>query len=512
LNRVIEQETIVMPGISFYPEEEEMQKRKSLVWSVIGLLVVSSMLLTSCGGAQATTAPTQAPVATQAPTEAATVAPTEAATEAATAAPTEAATEAAATIEPAPLENYSPDVPDPTEPVTVTWSTWINTDTPFWKTAIANFEQVHPNIKIEVQSVPSSDDMFDKLLAQIAAGNPPDTAYVSDWMTGALAQNDGLLPLDDYIAKSKVIDINDYVPAFLQPARVGDVQYGLPVASETTGLFYRTDRFEEAGLDPNKPPQTWEEFQQYAEKLTDTANSKYGYAVFAPESAYYFYPWLWQAGAEQLNPNDPNDVVWDSPEGVKAGEFYVNLAKYSPKDLLNATSWDGRVNFANGDVAMYMAGTWFAGTLMTEFPDATGKWAAAPLPQDKRCATTIAGDHLVVFKGTKHPEAAFKWVEWVSEPHNLVGYNLGEPDQPGTLLPPRTSLLNEPSLYEGRPYMQGFKENMSCAYVPETDQPNYYKAEEILNEYLGKAFYGEIDAKTALSQSATEAEAALKEP
>jgi ABC-type glycerol-3-phosphate transport system substrate-binding protein len=94
----------------------------------------------------------------------------------------------------------------------------------------------------------------------------------------------------------------------------------------------------------------------------------------------------------------------------------------------------------------------------------------------------------------------------------MVGYNLGEPDAPGTLLPPRQSLLDQPSLYENRPYMQGFKENMGCAFLESVDQPNFYKAEEILTEYLGKAFYGEIDAKTAMTESAKEAEAALKEP
>ena len=70
--------------------------------------------------------------------------------------------------------------------------------------------------------------MFDKLLAQIAAGNPPDAAYVSDWMTGAFAQEGGLAPLDDYVSKSNMIDLNDYVPAFLECSKVGDVQYGFP--------------------------------------------------------------------------------------------------------------------------------------------------------------------------------------------------------------------------------------------------------------------------------------------
>jgi hypothetical protein len=59
--------------------------------------------------------------------------------------------------------------------------------------------------------------------------------------------------------------------------------------------------------------------------------------------------------------------------------------------------------------------------------------------------------------------------------------------------------------------MQGFKDNMSCAFVPAFDQPMLFDIEQILGEALGRAFYGEIDGKTAVTESATEAEALLKE-
>jgi multiple sugar transport system substrate-binding protein len=480
--------------------------RSRLAYTLFSIFIIAS-LLAAC--APATAVPSE-PAKTQAEQVQPTTAPVEPTTAPAepTAAPTEAVQEPTTAPEPTQAmagENYSPDIPDPTEPVTVSFAFWGDPETPYWQRVTQEFEAIHPNIKIEYQVVPS-EEIYDKLLTQLAANNAPDSAYVSDWMTGAFAQNGGLVSLDDYISKSTAIDMADYVPAFLQPAQVDGVTYALPFASETTGLFYRTDRFEEAGLDPNHPPTTWDEFQQYAEKLTNKAESKYGYAVFATEAAYYFYPWLWQAGGDQLNPDDPNDVVWDSPEGQRAADFYVNLVNYSPQDLLQATSWDGRVPFANGDVAMYMAGAWFAGTLLTEFPDATGKWAAAPLPTDQRCATTIAGDHLVVFKNSKNPEAAFKWIEFLSAPQNMVEYNLGTPDYPGTLLPPRQSLLDDPALYAERPYMTGFKDNMQCAYMPTADQPNYYEIEQVLNDYLGRAFYGEIDGKTAVIESAKEAE------
>jgi multiple sugar transport system substrate-binding protein len=469
------------------------KRRKSVLWAVLSLLVIAAMVASCAPAAEPTSPPaTEAPEAEE-PTEPPVVEETEE--------PMVEETEA-------PVEET--EAPEVGEPVTVSFAFWGDPEAIFWTRVKEEFEAANPGVTIEYQVVPS-EEIFDKLLTQIAAGNPPDSAYISDWMTGAFALNDGLAPLDDYIAGSSVINLDDYVPAFLQPARTNDIQYGLPFASETTGLFYRTDRFEEAGLDPNSPPQTWEEFQEYAEMLTNPAENKYGYAVFAPEAAYYFYPWLWQAGGEQLNPEDPNDVIWDSPEGQRAADFYANLANYSPQDLLNATSWDGRVPFANGDVAMYMAGAWFAGVLLTEFPDATGLWAAAPLPTDERCATTIAGDHLVVFANSPNKDAAYKWIEFLSQDENMIEYNLGTPDYPSTLLPPRQSLLENPDLIEGRPYMEGFLDNMDCAFVPEADQPRYFEVEEILTEQLGRAFYGEIDGATAVIEAAAEGEAVLAE-
>jgi ABC-type glycerol-3-phosphate transport system substrate-binding protein len=402
--------------------------------------------------------------------------------------------------------NFSPGIPEPEEPVVVTFASWVYAEG--WQSLADQFHEIHPNITIEFVDVPF-ENMHDTLLTQVAANNPPDTAYVDASIVGEFSSRGALVNLDEYIAQSEAIDLNDYVPAFVQSAQWEGSMYGLPIDGESTGLFYRTDCFEEAGLDPNHPPATWEEFREYAEVLTDPENNRYGFIAFAPEAAYYFYPWLWQAGGDTLA--SPTDVVWDSPEGQRAADFYVDLAQFAPPDFLNSNSWDGRVAFANGDVCMYVAGAWFAGTLLTEFPDATGLWAAAPLPQDERCATTIAGDHLVIFEDSENPEAAFKWIEFVSAPHNMAVLNLGTPENPATLLPPRISLLEDPTTFEGRPFLQGFADNMQCAVVSEVIQPRYGEAEQFLNDYLGRAFYGEMDGATAVVESAAEAETLLSE-
>ncbi|RPI33879.1 MAG: sugar ABC transporter substrate-binding protein [Chloroflexota bacterium] len=473
---------------------ETRTRKSNFLWVLLSLFVIATMMI-SCVRQPATE--TAAPPAAG-PTEA--VEPTE---------PEAQPTEAEVTDD----EDFSPDIPDPEEPVTISFASWVHSgnENDIWEILAARFHEIHPNITITFQDVPF-EEMHDKLLTQIASNNPPDTAYVDSPIVGEFSQRNALVALDDYVSKSTVVDITDYVPAFLTAAQNEGQLFGLPIDGESTGLFYRMDRFEEAGLDPNHPPETWAEFEDYAAKLTDTANNKYGFIAFAPEAAYYFYPWLWQAGGDVLNPDDPNDVIFDNPAGQRAADFYVKLAQYAPADFLNSNSWDGRVAFANGDVAMYVAGAWFAGTLLSEFPDATGLWNTAPLPTDERCATTIASDHLVVFSATKNPEAAYKWIEFVSAPENMAIINLGTPEYPATLLPPRVSLLEDPTLFENREFLQGFADNMQCAIVSEVVQPKFYLVEETLTEYLGRAFYGEFpDGATAVREAAVVAEEALKE-
>jgi multiple sugar transport system substrate-binding protein len=404
------------------------------------------------------------------------------------------------------LGNLSPNIPAPTDPVTITFASWVGGGGD-WQALAAQFQELYPNITIEFQDVPF-EEIRTKLLTQVAANNPPDAAYLDLSTIGEFGSRGALTELNVFIEQSNAIDLDDYVSAFMQSVMYEGGVYGLPIRSETTGLFYRTDLFEAAGIE--NPPTTWEEFREDAELLTNPDEHQYGFILFAPEAAYYWYPWLWQAGGETLA-GDGTDVVWDSEAGQRAAEFYVGLREFSPPDFLNSNSWDGRVAFAEGTVAMYVAGAWFAGVLQQEFPDAEGKWAMAPLPTDQRCATTIAGDGLVIFGDSENKEAAWKWIEFVSAPENMQFLNLGTPDAPTTLLPPRRSLLEDPATFESNPVMEGFAAMMECAVVSEIVQPRYGEAEVFLNEALGAAIYGEMDAATAVIESAAQAEELLQD-
>jgi multiple sugar transport system substrate-binding protein len=400
--------------------------------------------------------------------------------------------------------NATGPVKDPTKPVTITFSSWVG-DEKGMKTLVTKFEQAHPNIKVKLQNVPA-EESNQKLTTQIAGGNPPDVAFVDASTVASFASRKALVNLDSYISRSDVVDPTDYVDAFKTFTTYDGSMYGLPIDGESTGLFYRTDLFEAAGI--KAPPTTWEEFEADAKALTKPDAHQYGLAMFAPESAYYWYPWLWQEGGQVLSKNGKK-VLFDDAVAKKAADYYVGLTKYAPPDYLNSNSYDGRVAFANGQVGMYVAGAWFAGTLGDEFPGITGKWATAPLPQGPAgCATTVAGDSLVMFQGAKNKDASWKFVEFLSEPDNMATWTFDSPA--GTLLPPRTSLLESPALLQKKPVLKQFADAMKCGVSNVIVNKDWPRIEEQLNKELGRAMYGKQTPSQALDKAAAAADELLK--
>jgi multiple sugar transport system substrate-binding protein len=390
-------------------------------------------------------------------------------------------------------------VPDPKTPTEITFASWVGKE-PGMKALYKKFQAEHPNITVKFVNIPS-EGASQKLTTQIAGGNPPDAAYLDAGTTADFASRGALVNLDNYVKRTPEQKPDDYVESFLGSAKYQDSLYALPFDGESTGLFYRTDLFKAAGI--TQPPKTWDEFQADAQKLTDPSKKQYGYALFASESAYYWYPWLWQAGGNLLS-DDEKTPEFNSAEGKKAADYYVGLTKYSPKDYLNSNSYDGRVAFANGSVGMYMAGAWLAGVLKDEFPKIDGKWATAPLPEgDAGCKTTIAGDNLVMFSAGDKKDATWIWLDFLTRPESMKRWTVDDPAS--TIMPTRTSLLNSPELVQNKPVLKGFIKAMDCGVTSLINNPKWPKVEETLNEQLGKAMYGQQTGSQAVDAAANQA-------
>ncbi|HUS15883.1 MAG TPA: extracellular solute-binding protein, partial [Chloroflexia bacterium] len=259
-----------------------------------GLLAALALsgLLAACGGDAVPTAvppaATTVPVATAvaaAPTEAMTAAPTAmAATQVPTAmmAPTVAPTAASATTPAAgttpggattPAATAVPPTPYPTVPQAA-GSTKIT----FWygltgfngavtQQVVNKFNTSQTKYYIEAVQQPNYDDTINKLNTSLAGGALPSVVQIYDIGTQRMIDSKRILPVQDFIEKEKLDLVADLEPAVASYYTVNGKLYSMPFNSSAPVLYYDKNAFKEVGLDPEKPPETYDELLEAARKL-----------------------------------------------------------------------------------------------------------------------------------------------------------------------------------------------------------------------------------------------------
>lgn len=130
-----------------------------------------------------------------------------------------------------------------------------------WSALIGEFEQQNPDVKIDLTVFPRRD-ADRKVGEMLVAGKAPDIAQASAF--AGYAANGRLYSADDVLS----IPVQaDFIPPLAQTGELRRVQYGMPFAASTWLFFYNKDLFAAADLDPEQPPQSWEELRDAADAL-----------------------------------------------------------------------------------------------------------------------------------------------------------------------------------------------------------------------------------------------------
>jgi ABC-type sugar transport system permease subunit/ABC-type glycerol-3-phosphate transport system substrate-binding protein len=193
------------------------------------------------------------------------------------------------------------------------------------------FEHQHPEIRLEsAQGLTIQGPAAESgLLLEFAGGTAPDVVYVNFRESATYVKQGFLMPLDSEIDQHPDVmqRVNPLIRKVLLDIGHGHI-YSIPYAQYVLGLYYRKDYFAAAGLDPTKPPTTWDEFYDDAKKLTDQKKGVWGFE-FGKEAdaAYWWVDFLWQAGGDVIKRDSSGKWVaaFDTPEGVTALEFYSKL-------------------------------------------------------------------------------------------------------------------------------------------------------------------------------------------
>lgn len=363
---------------------------------------------------------------------------------------------------------------------------------------IAEFNASHKNIQVEGSYLPPAE-RISKILSAVAAGSPPDVATLGPQDVSSIVNSGALVPIDK-LAKSGQFLKEDFYPGPLHAVTYNNTIYGVPISVGDVCLYINRDLFKAAGLDPDKPPQTWNELLEYARKLTKPEKNQWG--ILLPTKPVLWTTEIWsafirQAGGQLLD-DEKNLAAFNSEAGVKALQLWVDLTqKYKAAPLIPIENQPMMEQFQTGKYAMALNyPQWIEATKAYSFPVST-----APLPKGEKYATPLGGWALVVFNASKQKEAAWTFVEWLSRPENAVKWNIGMGS-----LPTRKKTAELPQYQEyvkKNPLVSAFLKSVPYAEVG-SRHPKYNRAALVIAQAIQAAIYGKEPAKVALDKAAKE--------
>ncbi len=221
---------------------------------------------------------------------------------------------------------------------------------------VKTFQTSNPTIKVAVREVLDGGAMTKTLPAKLANGSM-ETLFSMAPEDGYLYAGRKQLAIVDEVLKGW--DQSDQLrPDVLDHNRDDEGRlFGVPSRSNTRGIYYSRTRFTEAGLDPDNPPLTWDEFREAAGKLTNRAKNQYGFGdVGGADAASTFLNWLYSAGGQvHVEEGGKLQARLNSPEAVSVLQLLKDLRwvdqTMSPV-LYKGISKDLLGELATGRVAM----------------------------------------------------------------------------------------------------------------------------------------------------------------
>ena len=161
---------------------------------------------------------------------------------------------------------------------------------------VQEWNKSHPQIQVEPVFAGGYTEAYAKTLAAIRGGTPPDVAIMLSQNLNDILGQDIVIPLDELIAADAAqVKMDDFFPAFMLNSTQGGKVWSIPFQRSTPVMYYNKDAFKEAGLDPNKPPQTQAEMVAAAKKLTKQEGGRTTRWGLAIPSSGGVDTWLYEA-------------------------------------------------------------------------------------------------------------------------------------------------------------------------------------------------------------------------
>ena len=353
------------------------------------------------------------------------------------------------------------------------------------------FDEKEPGIKVEYRQT-QFDDVVSEAMRAFSTGQAPDIIAIDNPEHALFASRGAFLDLTDMIAKSSVIKKENYFPGPLNSVTWDGKLFGVPKATNTIALYYNVDMFKAKRLDPEKPPHTWDELVASARKLNDPSANVYGLAFSAKgneEGTFQFLPWAQMGGGGYENINTEGAI-----KGLETWKTILDEKLASP-DTLTRGQWDSTGTFNAGNAAMVISGPWELNRMSEE---AKFDWRVTlmPVPAEGVEPSSAMGDfNYAIFSSTKHPEEAFKALEYFASQDDKMFKNFGQlPARSDIAVPPTGDAKKDAAL---KVFLEQLK--FAKARGPHPEWPKISKA---IQDAIQSTLTGQATAKDALDTAA----------
>jgi multiple sugar transport system substrate-binding protein len=370
-----------------------------------------------------------------------------------------------------------------------------------YETVVEAFEAQHPEIDVQVEHVASEDDYLQRLAADFAAGTPADVIFLNYRRFASFADRGVLEPLGPRLAASPVVRETDFAQPAVEAFRSQGELVCIPQNVSSLVVYVNRDLFDAAGLPYPADDWTWDGFLATAQALTtdvdgDGTPDQYGLGV--DPQIVRVAPFIWQHGGELVvteSNGQPLRLAVDSPASSEAIEWFTSLQTehHVVPDRTAETAQDSESRFIHGTTAMFLQSR----RPTPAFREITTfDWDVAPLPQDVEDATVLHSDGYCMPRDAANKDAAWTFIEFANsvEGQTIVAGT-------GRTVPSLTAVAESSAFLDpaAKPaHSQVWLDAIPTIRAVPT-AASWLEVEEIANEELERAFYGDVPVAEAIA-------------
>lgn len=365
----------------------------------------------------------------------------------------------------------------------VLWHSMVSPEVEPFQEMIDNFNAQSEKATVVTEWV-ARDEQTKQLTIGNMAGELPDMVFVDN----PEVINYGEMGVFQDIKKQfDGWDENQFLDSITNSCVYEGKMYGVPYIGNNLALFYDKDMLAAAGVEA---PTTWDELVDAAQKTTKDGVYGLGFsAIKNAECTFQFMPFLWSAEGDWTD--------MGSDDSIKAMTYYSDFVKngLANKEVLNWSQADVCKQFASGNCAMMVNGSWNVGTLRNDAPDKN--WGVVPIPQDKVPASCLGGEALCITKNAD-ADACFEFIEY------LCGKEISAPYAKSVAKFSPRSDVDIDKEFADDPEMKVFAEQMENT-KPRGPYPKWTEVDNVIIEACQSAL---TEAKTP-EQACKDAAAAI---